>query len=55
MEAPIVMTGDSMESDIDGAQNVDDAVHFNPEGPIETRAWRSVRTLHELLDLPLGM
>ena len=56
MEAPIVMIGDSMESDIDGAQNVGwDAVHFNPEGPIETRAWRSVRALHELLDLPLGM
>ena len=56
MDASIVMIGDSMESDVDGAQNVGwDAVHFNPHGPMESRAWRTVRALHELLDLPLGM
>ena len=56
MDASIVMIGDSMESDVDGAQKVGwDAVHFNPHGPIESRAWRTVRALHELLDLPLDM
>ena len=56
MDASIVMIGDSMESDVDGAQKVGwDAVHFNPHRPIESRAWRTVRTLHELLDLPLDM
>ena len=56
MDAGIVMIGDSIESDVDGAQNVGwDAVHFNPHGEVEIRAWRTVRTLHELLDLPLDL
>lgn len=56
MDAHIVMIGDSMESDVDGAQQVGwDAVHFNPHGTLEARAWKSVRQLKELLDLPLGI
>ena len=56
MNAGIVMIGDSIESDIDGAQSVGwDAVHFNPAGPLHNDAWQSIRHLHELLELPLDM
>ena len=56
MDAGIVMIGDSLESDVLGAQNVGwDAVHFNPDGPEAPEAWRTVRSLRELLDLPLGL
>jgi putative hydrolase of the HAD superfamily len=54
MNAGIVMIGDSIESDIDGAQSVGwDAVHFNPDGPLHNDAWQSIRHLRELLELPL--
>ena len=56
MNAGIVMIGDSIESDIDGAQRVGwDAVHFNPGGPLHNDAWQSIRHLRELLKLPLDM
>ena len=56
MDGGIVMIGDSIESDVDGAQNVGwDAVHFNVKGPIHDPAWHSIRHLRELLDLPLDM
>lgn len=56
MDAGIVMIGDSLESDVLGAQNVGwDAVHFNPDGPEAPEAWRTVRSLRGLLDLPLGL
>ena len=56
MDSDIVMIGDSIESDVDGAQNVGwDAVHFNVDGPLYENAWQSIRHLRELLDLPLDM
>ena len=56
MNAGIVMIGDSIESDIDGAQSVGwNAVHFNPEGPLYKDAWQSIRHLRKLLELPLAM
>ena len=56
MDSDIVMIGDSIESDVDGAQNVGwDAVHFNVDGPVYENAWQSIRHLRELLDLPLDM
>ena len=56
MDGGIVMIGDSIESDVYGAQNVGwDAVHFNVDGPLHNPAWRSIRHLRELLDLPLDM
>ena len=52
--APAIMVGDSLESDVLGAQNVGwKAIHFNPEGPQAPEAWRTVRRLVEVLDLPL--
>jgi putative hydrolase of the HAD superfamily len=54
MDAGIVMIGDSWESDVEGAQGVGwRGVHFNPSGDVQSGAWRTVRTLQELLDLPL--
>jgi len=54
MDAGVVMIGDSWESDVEGAQNVGwRGVHFNPVGELQPNAWRSVRSLRELLDLPL--
>ena len=54
MDAGVVMIGDSWESDVEGAQNVGwRGVHFNPSGEVRPDAWRTVRTLRELLDLPL--
>ncbi len=56
MNGGIVMIGDSIESDINGAQSVGwDAVHFNLDGPLYDDAWHSIRHLHELLELPLDM
>jgi putative hydrolase of the HAD superfamily len=54
MDAGVVMIGDSWESDVQGAQNVGwKGVHFNPSGEVRPDAWRTVRSLRELLDLPL--
>lgn len=56
VDGGIVMIGDSIESDVEGAQNVGwDAVHFNVDGPLHQHAWQSIRNLRELLDLPLDM
>ena len=50
----VIMIGDSIESDIHGAQNVGwKGVHFNPNGSVQASAWKTIRTLTELLDLPL--
>lgn len=54
MDAGVIMIGDSWESDVEGAQNVGwRGVHFNPKGVLRSEAWRSIRTLKELLALPL--
>ena len=51
---PAIMVGDSLESDVLGAQNVGwKAIHYNPEGPQASEAWRTVRRLVDVLDLPL--
>ena len=51
----VVMIGDSWQSDVEGAQNVGwRGVHYNPEGELKPAAWRTVRNLHEILDLPLN-
>ena len=50
----VVMIGDSWQSDVEGAQNIGwRGVHYNPEGELKA-AWRTVRNLHEILDLPLN-
>ena len=52
----VVMIGDSWESDIEGAQNIGwRGVHYNPEGELKLEAWRTIRSLHEILDLPLNL
>lgn len=52
--APVIMIGDSLESDVKGAQSVGwRGVHFNPVGEKHPQAWRTIRHLKELLDLPL--
>ena len=54
MDQGVIMIGDSIESDVHGAQNVGwRGVHFNPVGPVQTTAWKTIRTLTELLELPL--
>lgn len=54
MDSGVVMVGDSWESDVEGAQNVGwRGVHFNPHGEKNPLAWRTVRFLRELLELPL--
>ena len=50
----VVMVGDSLESDVLGAQQVGwRGVHFAPSGERHPEAWRTVRSLSELLDLEL--
>jgi len=54
MNDGIVMIGDSWESDVQGAQNVGwRGVHFNPHHEANPDAWRTVKRLVEILDLPL--
>ena len=49
------MIGDSWQSDVEGAQNVGwCGIHYNPEGELKPEAWRTVRNLREILDLPLN-
>tara|TARA_B000000565_G_C23648896_1_gene325784 strand:- start:403 stop:741 length:339 start_codon:yes stop_codon:yes gene_type:complete len=50
----VVMVGDSLESDILGAQEVGwRGVHFAPSGERHPEAWRTVQSLPELLELEL--
>ena len=50
----VVMVGDSLESDVLGAQQVGwRGVHFSPSGERHPEAWRTVQSLPELLELEL--
>ncbi len=50
----VVMVGDSLESDVLGAQEVGwRGVHFAPLGERHPEAWRTIQSLPELLELEL--
>ena len=54
MDCGVIMIGDSWESDVEGAQNVGwRGVHFNPQGELKDKAWKTIHALPQLLDLPL--
>ena len=54
MDAGVIMIGDSLESDVLGAQAVGwRGVHFAPGLDADPKAWKTIEVLEHLKDLPL--